>query len=68
MKNFTITFSIFSVLYAIFYLILLFSNANIEYVDNILSINLRDIGNAIENIEDSKNHKLTYDNYMFNVQ
>ena len=67
-KKMTITFSICSVLYAMFYLVLVFSNANIEYVDNILSINLKDVSNAFEKIGDSNDNNLTYDDYMFNIQ
>ena len=66
-KKMTIIFSVCSILYAIFYIILSFSNINIEYVDNILSINLKSVNNAIANIEND-NHKLIYDDYMFNVQ
>jgi glycerophosphoryl diester phosphodiesterase len=66
-KKMTIVFSVCSILYAIFYLILSFLNINVEYVDNILSINFKSINNAITNME-SDNHKLIYDDYMFNVQ
>ena len=62
----TIIFSVCSVFYAIFYLILSLFNTNIDYVDNILSINLKGVDSAIEDINNS--HKLTYEDYMFNVQ
>ena len=67
-KKMTIIFSVCSILYAMFYIILSFLNINIEYVDNIVSINLKDINNVVENLRDEDNHKLTYDNYMFNIQ
>lgn len=67
-KKMTIIFSICSILYALFYTILSLININLEYVDNILSINLKGINNTINNIEKSDNYKLIYDDYMFNVQ
>ena len=67
-KRMTVAFSICSILYATFYAILLFLNINIDYVDNILSINLKNINNRFENWNIEKNQKLTYGDYMFNIQ
>ena len=63
----TLIFSICSIFYAVFYLILSFLNTNVDYVDNILSINLKSINTAIENVNKG-GHQLTYEDYMFNVQ
>lgn len=39
-KNMLITFSLCSLVYAIFYIVLIFSNININYVENIITLNL----------------------------
>ena len=64
----TIVFSICSVLYALFYIILPFCGKNIEYTDNILSINFKTINNSLENTNNENPHKMTYNDYMFNEQ
>lgn len=64
----TIVFSICSVLYALFYIILPFCGKNIEYIDNILSINFKTINNSLENTNDENPHKMIYNDYMFNEQ
>ena len=64
----TIVFSICSVLYALFYIILPFCVKNIEYIDNILSINFKTINNSLENTNNENLRKLTYNDYMFNEQ
>ena len=67
-KKMTLAFSVCSILYAAFYIMLSFFNTNVEYVDNILSINFKSIDGAIENISHKDDHKLTYEDYMFNVK
>ena len=42
-KNTIITFSIFLIVYALFYGIIVFSNINIKYVENIISLNIDSI-------------------------
>ena len=64
----TIVFSICSVLYALFYIILPFCGKNIEYTDNILSINFKTINNSLDNTNNENPHKMTYNDYMFNEQ
>ena len=66
MKRITIIFSSCSVLYAIFYLVLSFVNANIEYVDNILSLNFKSVNNVVDTLWN--NHKSVYNDYIFNTQ
>ena len=67
-KKMTLIFSICSIFYAVFYLILSFLNTNVDYVDNILSINLKSINSAIESVNRQNGDRLTYEDYMFNVQ
>ena len=65
-KRMTIIFSTCSVFYAIFYLILSFVNPNIEYVDNIISLNFKGINNAGDTLWND--NKLIYNDYIFNTQ
>ena len=68
-KRITLFFSISSILYAAFYTVILCFHIDVDYVDNVISINLKQMAknNEIEKaIEDDGT--VTYDDYMFNVE
>jgi hypothetical protein len=44
-KNMIILFSIFSFIYALFYAIIIISNANINYVKDVISLNIQKFKN-----------------------
>ena len=63
-KAMTILFSASSIFYAMFYIILNLFGVSIDYVDNILSLNLQRINFENQNTESKK----LYSDYIFNVQ
>ena len=67
-KKMTLIFSICSIFYAFIYTSILCFNANIDYVDNVISINLNNIIKWINNDDLWDDGILTYDDYMFNVK
>ena len=50
-KNMVITFSIFSFIYALFYAIIMLSNQNINYVKDIVSLNIQKIKDSAMDLE-----------------
>ena len=64
-KKMTIIFSSCSIFYALFYLVLAFGSINIEYVDNILSLNLKGLNNSVE--IPWIDNKLIYEDYIYKV-
>lgn len=68
-KRMTLFFSISSILYAAFYVIVLFFNIDVDYVENVLSLNLSQLVKKSEENNITKDDwVLTYEDYMFNVQ
>lgn len=68
-KRITLFFSISSILYAAFYTVILCFHIDVDYVDNVISINLKQMAknNEIENVVEDDG-TVTYDDYMFNVE
>jgi hypothetical protein len=50
-KNMLIAFSIFSFIYALFYAIIIISNANINYVKDVISLNIQKFKNDDINLD-----------------
>lgn len=68
-KRITLFFSISSILYAAFYTVILCFHIDMDYVDNVISINLKQMAknNEIENVVEDDG-SVTYDDYMFNIE
>ena len=66
-KKITLFFSVSSILCAIFYIGILCYNVDVDYVDNVITLNLNQLIKNRQNnvVEDSS---VTYNDYIFNVQ
>ena len=68
-KNMTVIFSIFSVIYAILYSVLIIYKIDIDYIENIISLNLdgKFVVNMKDDIKIEEDGVKTYNDYIFNV-
>lgn len=66
-KKITLFFSVSSILCAVFYIGILCYNVDVDYVDNVITLNLNQLIKNSQNnvVEDSS---VTYNDYIFNVQ
>lgn len=67
-KIFTLFFSICSVVYASFYFWIVYNKVDIDYIENVMSLNLNQLLKEKWYDDEDEKGTLMYDDYMFNIK